>query len=141
MNLARYLLDTSALVRLLRSDEVRSRWEEQVTAGLVGICPVAELEFLHTARSKADRDELTELLRTAFTWVPMPDRVFDRASEIQHALTARGTHRSAGAVDLLVAATAHLNELILLHYDRDFDQIGAVTGQTMAWIAEPGSVP
>jgi predicted nucleic acid-binding protein len=141
VSLARFLVDTSALVRLLRSDLVRTGWEEQVVAGLVAVCPVVELEFLHTARSKVDRDELAELLGTAFTWLPMPERVFARAAETQAGLTARGTHRSAGAVDLLVAATADLAGLTLLHYDRDFDQISAVTGQPTAWIADPGSVP
>ncbi len=62
MSVVRYLVDTSALVRLLRSDEARAGWEELITAGLVATCPIVELEFLRTARSKADRDELSELL-------------------------------------------------------------------------------
>jgi hypothetical protein len=134
-------VDTSALVRLLRSPPVRSRWEEQIAAGLVALCPIVELEFLHTARSKGDREELVELLHTAFVWTPMPDRVFDRGAEIQAALTARGTHRSAGAVDLLVAAAAENHGLALLHYDRNFDRVGDVTGQATQWLAEPGSLP
>jgi predicted nucleic acid-binding protein len=138
VNVARYLVDTSALVRLLRAGPVRARWAEQITAGLVAICPIVELEILYTARSKADRDELAELLRAAFVWVPMPDRVFERAAEIQAGLTARGTHRSAGAVDLLVAAAAELHSLVLLHYDRDFDQLAEVSGQGTIWAAEPG---
>jgi len=141
MRLARYLVDTSALVRLLRTDQVRARWEQQITAGLVAVCPVVELELLYTARSKADRDELLELLRTAFGWVAMPERVFDRASDIQAALTARGAHRSAGAVDLLIAASAELHGLVLLHYDRDFDRVGEVTGQPTQWLADAGSLP
>ncbi|MBT8227150.1 MAG: PIN domain nuclease [Dactylosporangium sp.] len=137
---ARFLLDTSALVRLLRDPTVRARWEHQVTAGLVVVCPIVELEVLYTARSKADREELLELLAAAFGWVPMPERVFARAAEVQAALTARGTHRSAGAVDLLVAATAELYALVLVHYDHDFDQITPVTGQTATWLASPGSI-
>ncbi|HVQ89936.1 MAG TPA: PIN domain nuclease [Mycobacteriales bacterium] len=138
MTLARYLVDTSALVRLLRDESQRARWEQQITAGLVAVCPIVELEILYTARSKSDRDELVELLHAAFVWVPMPDRVFERSAEIQSGLTARGTHRSAGAVDLLVAAAAELHALVLLHYDRDFDQVGEVTGQPTLWLAEPG---
>lgn len=141
MSVVRYLVDTSALVWLLRSDEARAGWEELITAGLVATCPIVELEFLRTARSKADRDELSELLRTAFSWVPMPERVFDRAGETLAGLTARGSHRSAGAVDLLIAATAELSRLVLVHYDRDFDQVGLVTGQLTRWVAEPGSLP
>ena len=137
---ARFLLDTSALVRLLREAGVRARWEPQITAGLVGVCPLVELELLYSARSKSDRDELVDLLATAFVWVPMPEQVFDRAAEIQAASTAQGAHRSAGAVDLLVAACAELHRLTLVHYDHDFDQITKVTGQAAAWLAPPGSI-
>jgi predicted nucleic acid-binding protein len=70
----------------------------------------------------------------------MPDRVFGRAAEVQAAMTARGTHRSAGAVDLLLAATAELSGLTLVHYDHDFDEIVRVTDQPAAWLATPGSV-
>lgn len=52
----------------------------------------------------------------------------------------RGQHRSAGAVDLLVAATAELNTLTLVHYDRDFDQIAKATGQPAVWLAPAGSI-
>lgn len=140
MTPVRFLLDTSALVRLLRDPAVRTRWEQQVTAGLVAVCPIVELELLYTARSAADRDELVELLGTAFASVPMPDRVFARATEVQAALTRRGQHRSAGAIDLLVAATAELNTLTLVHYDRDFDQIAKATGQSAVWLAPAGSI-
>ncbi|GGM12531.1 PIN domain nuclease [Dactylosporangium sucinum] len=140
MTPARFLVDTSAVVRLLRNRDVRARWQPQITAGVIGICPITELELLHSARSKADREEWLELLNATFSWVATPDRTFGRATEIQAAMTARGTHRSAGAVDLLLAATAELSSLTLVHYDHDFDEIVKVTGQPAAWIATPGSV-
>lgn len=135
----RFLLDTSALVRLLRDGAVRADWEQQITAGLVAVCPLVELELLYAARSKADRQELLQLVGSAFAWVPVPDQVFLRAAEVQAELTDRGTHRSAGTVDLLVAATAELHALTLVHYDHDFDQVVEVTGQTSVWLARPGS--
>jgi predicted nucleic acid-binding protein len=52
---------------------------------------------------------------------------------VQELLTRKGQHRSAGAVDLVVAATAELQGLTLLHRDRDFDCIAAVTGQPLQW--------
>ena len=55
-------------------------------------------------------------------------------------MTARGTRRSAGVVDLILAATAELNGLTLVHYDRDFDEISKVTGQPAVWVAAPGSI-
>lgn len=141
MNPADYLVDTSALVRLLRNPDVRTRWEQPVAAGLLAICPLTELEFLYSARSAPDRAWLTEQLRAAYGWLVMPDGIYRRAAEVQAELTARGTHRSAGAIDLLIAATAEVHQLTLLHYDRDFDQIARVTGQPMRWLAPPGALP
>ncbi|MEG3633014.1 PIN domain nuclease [Micromonospora palythoicola] len=140
MSYAEYLVDTSALVRLLRDPAVRDRWEQPLVAGLLAVCPLVELEFLYSARSASDRARLTELLRTVFGWVPVSERGYERAAEIQSELTDRGTHRSAGAVDLLIAATAEYHGLSLLHYDRDFDQIANVTGQPMRWLAPAGSI-
>ncbi|MPZ27594.1 MAG: PIN domain-containing protein [Micromonosporaceae bacterium] len=140
MTPVRFLLDTSALVRLLRKAAVRVRWEQQITAGLVAVCPVVELEVLYSARSKTDREELVDLIGAAFAWVAMPERVFDRAAQVQEALTARAAHRSAGTIDLLVAATAELLGLTLLHYDHDFDQVTNITGQSTVWLAHSGSI-
>jgi len=44
-------------------------------------------------------------------------------------MLAQGTHRSAGLADLLLAATAEEYRLTVLHDDKDFDCIAAVTGQ------------
>ncbi|GAA2583298.1 hypothetical protein GCM10010399_11400 [Dactylosporangium fulvum] len=57
MTPARFLVDTSAVVRLLRDRDVRARRQSQITAGVIGICPITELELLYSARSKADREE------------------------------------------------------------------------------------
>ena len=136
-----FLVDASALVRLTRADTAIEMWGRQLTAGLLAVCPVTELEILYSARSTAHRDELRTLLRDAFTGVIVPDRVWERALDVQAAMTGRGTHRSAGPVDLLVAASAELLDLTLLHYDADFDAVAAVTGQRTRWLAEPGSIP
>jgi predicted nucleic acid-binding protein len=86
------------------------------------------------------REALLDQLYEAYTWVPMPDAVFQRAKQVQAMLTPRGEHRCAGPVDLLVAATAELSGLTLLHYDRDFDAVARATGQPVSWVAAPGSV-
>ena len=131
MSLAIYLADTSGLFRL-PTEPARSRWEDQLSSGLIAVCPVVELEFLFSACSLADRLDKQRLLRAVFTWVPMPERAFERAAEVQQLLTERGEHRSAGAVDLLVAATAEASGLTLLAADRDFETIAGVTGQPVA---------
>lgn len=141
MSVGRYLADTSALVRLHRDSGTLRRWGVQVAAGLVAVCPIVQLELLYSARSATERVKLSSLMRDAYGWVVMPDRAFDRADEVQAALTDRGAQRSAGVVDLLLAATAELHGLALLHYDRDFELISEVTGQPTQWLAKPGSLP
>ncbi|MGX1272453.1 putative nucleic acid-binding protein [Streptomyces phaeoluteigriseus] len=42
--------------------------------------------------------------------------------------------RSAGPVDLLIAAVAEEAGLTLLHYDRDFETIARTTGQPVRMI-------
>jgi len=132
---ALYLIDTSGLFRILQ-DKLREAWSDQLTAGVIAICPVVELEFLYSARSLADRLEKQRLLHDLFGWVPMGDRCFDRAAEIQQLLTETGEHRSAGPVDLLVAATAERERLIVLCDDRDFRTVAAVTGQPLTFVTK-----
>jgi predicted nucleic acid-binding protein len=140
VNAAQFLIDTSALARMLRGDAEQYGWDEAAAAGLIATCPITELEFFYSARSAADRSRAADNLRMLFGWVPIHDRAFDRALEVQQALTERGQHRSAGAVDLVMAATAELQGLTLLHRDHDFECIAAVTGQALQWYG-PAAAP
>ena len=130
---AEFLIDTSALARLMRPGAESYGWDQAVAAGLIAVCPITELEFFFSARSAKDREETIRDLREAFGWVPVHDRAYARAWEVQGELTARGQHRAAGPVDLVVAATAELFGLTLLHHDRDFATIAGVTGQYLRW--------
>ncbi len=133
MNAARFLIDTSALARLLRADAEQYGWDQAAAAGLIAVCPITELEFFFSARSADDRARTVDDLRLLFGWVPVHDRAYERAWEVQEELTRRGQHRGAGPIDLVVAATAELHGLTLLHRDHDFDCIAAVTGQPTQW--------
>lgn len=53
----------------------------------------------------------------------------DRALDIQLLLADRGQHRGPSIPDLIIAATAELSGLTILHVDKDFDTIIAITGQ------------
>ncbi|MDQ1715424.1 MAG: hypothetical protein QOC60_1369 [Frankiaceae bacterium] len=53
----------------------------------------------------------------------------ERAIEVQLLLADRGLHRGPSIPDLLVAATAELDGLTVLHVDKDFDAIAKITGQ------------
>lgn len=133
MSAAQFLIDTSALARFLRDDAEQYGWDEAVAAGLLAVCPIIELEFFYSARSAADRERGIEDMQALFGWVPVDDRAYGRAWQVQDALTKRGQHRSAGPVDLVVAATAELQGLTLLHRDHDFECIAGVTGQALQW--------
>ena len=135
MSPALYLIDTSGLFRILQ-DKLRQAWSDQLTAGVIAVCPVVELEFLSSARSLADRLGKRRLLRELFGWVPMPERAYDRAGEIQQHLTETGRHRSAGPVDLLIAATAERERLIVLCDDHDFEVVASVTGQPVKLVTD-----
>jgi predicted nucleic acid-binding protein len=125
---ARFLIDTSGLFRILQKEH-RTAWSDFLAAGVIAVCPIVELEFLFSARSLADRLRKQQLLREVFAWVPMSDRAYERAEQVQQQLTEHGAHRSAGAVDLLIAATAERSQLIILCDDRDYELVSAVTGQ------------
>lgn len=135
MTPALYLIDTSGLFRILQS-ELRKAWTDELASGVIAICPIVELEFLYSARSLADRLEKQRLLQELFCWVPMHERAYDRAGQIQQSLTEIGAHRSAGPVDLLIAATAEHERLTVLCDDRDFRTVAGVTGQLVKFVTD-----
>ena len=135
MTPAIYLIDTSGLFRILRSD-LRKAWSDQLASGVIAVCPIVELEFLYSARSLADRLEKRQLMSELFGWVPMREAAYERAGEVQQLLTGSGTHRSAGPIDLLIAATAESDRLTVLCDDRDFQAVAAVTGQSVKFVTD-----
>ena len=135
MSPALYLIDTSGLFRILQ-EKLRQAWTDQLTAGVIAVCPVVELEFLYSARSLADRLAKRRLLREVFGWVPMNERVYERAEAVQQMLTETGKHRSAGPVDLLIAATAERERLTVLCDDHDYKVVASVTGQPVKLVTD-----
>ncbi|MGA5405910.1 PIN domain nuclease [Streptomyces lavendulocolor] len=133
MAIADFLIDTSALARVL-TGQTTEEWDTRIGAGLVAICDFTELEILFSARSGAHREELKRDINTYYAWCPVPDGIYRRARVVQEQLTAKGEHRSAGAIDLLVAAVAEESGLTLLHYDRDYETIARTTGQPVRMI-------
>ena len=58
----------------------------------------------------------------------------ERSVKILTLLADRGQHRAPSVPDLIIAATAELAELTVLHHDKDFDLIASVTGQPTEWL-------
>ena len=134
-----WLIDKSALVRLSQSPDV-SLWVERINSGLVHVSPVTLLEVGYSARSATEHTRL--LQRAPIAAMPIEqlnEVVTNRALAVQELLAQRGQHRAPSIPDLLLAATAELTGLTILHDDRDFDLIAAVTGQPTANISDPAS--
>ena len=123
-----WLIDKSAIARLhLASDA--AEWASRIERGLVRISTVTRLEVGFSARSARDhRSLLTEPPIASMPVEYLTPRIEDRAVELQSVLAERGQHRAPSVPDLLIAATAELAELTVLHLDKDFDLIAGVTG-------------
>lgn len=126
-----WLIDKSALARLATSPDA-AEWAARIERGLVRITTVTRLEVGYSARSGPD-------LRTGFARPPLSSMpveyltpaIEDRAVEILTLLADRGQHRAPSVPDLIIAATAELAGLTVLHVDKDFDVIADVTRQPM----------
>lgn len=129
MSPAHHLIDTSAIARIFAAPEEHEEWRRALILGTVAVCPITELEFLYSARSARDRDRMVDRLNRLLLPVTLDEHHFARAWEVQRLLAANGEHRSAGPVDLLVAACAEGHGLTLLHDDNDFETIARITGQ------------
>lgn len=138
--IARYLLDTSVLARMNRP-VVAAEVIDMIDAGLVGTCPVLDLEALHAARSRQEYEAIRADRARAYEYLPTNNDQWQRAAEVQRALAARGQIRAAGIPDLLIAATAEHHRVTVIHYDSDFDLIAAITGQPTHWVVRRGSAP
>ena len=55
----------------------------------------------------------------------------DRAVEVLTLLADRGQHWAPSIPDLIIAATAELTGLAVLHADKDFEIIASITGQPL----------
>ena len=124
-----WLIDKSAISRL-HLDPRATEWAARIDRGLVRICTVTLLEVGYSARSAGDHRALMEEPPIASMPIEyLTPKIEDRALELQRVLSERGHHRAPSVPDLLVAATAELAELTVLHLDKDFELIAAVTGQ------------
>jgi predicted nucleic acid-binding protein len=129
-----WLADKSALVRLAASPDA-AEWANRIQRGLVRITTVTRLEVGYSARSGPDlRAGLRRPPISAMPVEYLTPVIEDRAVEVLGLLADRGQHRAPSIPDLLIAATAELAGLTVLHCDKDFDLIAGVTGQAAEWL-------
>jgi predicted nucleic acid-binding protein len=126
-----WLIDKSALVHLATSPDA-DVWATRIERGLVRISTLTRLEVGFSARSIDDLHRSFEEPPLASMPVEyLTPSIEDRAVTVQHALASRGEHRAPSIPDLLIAATAELAQLTVLHLDKDFELIAQLTGQSV----------
>lgn len=126
-----WLIDKSALVRIGDSPDA-AEWANRIQRGLVRISTVTRLVVGYSARTGAQA-------RAAWRTPPLASMpieyltpaIENRAVEVQLLLADQGQHRAPSIPDLVIAATAELAGLTVLHVDKDFDLIADVTGQSV----------
>ena len=126
-----WLIDKSALVRLAASPDA-AQWAARIEGGLVRVTTVTRLEVGYSARSGEDlRAGLRQPPLAAMPVEYQTPAIEDRAVEILTLLADRGQHRAPSIPDLIIAATAELAGLTILHLDKDFEIIAGITGQPL----------
>jgi predicted nucleic acid-binding protein len=132
------MVDKSALARMTQ-DGVRARLAPIIEGGLAATCGIIELEVLFSAKNHAEHQAAQIRRALAYTRIPIDDAALNRAIEVQGLLARKGQHRLP-IPDLIIAAAAERSNLIVLHYDADYDLIAKVTGQAAEWVVPRGAV-
>ncbi len=132
-----HLLDTSVLTRL-KQPLVRAVVEPLVASGRGARAAISDLEIGFMARNEAEWDSRMRALEVLVRVETTAQHV-RRAQQVQRMLASR-SQRGRKIPDLLVAAAAEEVGYTILHYDRDFDLISSVTGQSCEWVSPPGTI-
>ncbi|MGI8648459.1 MAG: PIN domain nuclease [Acidimicrobiales bacterium] len=132
-----HLADTSVLTRLA-VPTVRHMLRELLTRRRIGRCTMSDLELGFSARNAGEWDQI----RSAVALFPKLDIQAEdlvQAGTVQRALADRGL-RGRKLPDLIIAAVAARDKLIVVHYDQDFELIAEVTGQRQEWVVPRASI-
>lgn len=116
----RYLLDSSALWRILREVNLRAAWSDAVAAGAVGSCHPQRAEFRRSARGLSEFEQFNDMFADLYPDIGVPKAAWSWVETAQYQLMRAGALRALSTVDLLICATAALNGLTVLHDDKDF---------------------
>jgi predicted nucleic acid-binding protein len=119
-------------VRNRRFPTLATWFNAQVSAGRVLVCDLVILELVRLTPNEARAREVAARLGS-FDAVPMPTRLWSRSRELQLQLAVEEDHRRVPPADLLLAAAAEDAEVPLVHYDRNYARIAAVSGLEEIW--------
>lgn len=125
----KYLLDTNTCIRVIngRSLQVRQKFQRTPTLDMV-VCSVVKAElFLGTAKSQTPIQSSDKLLffLSQFQSLPFDDEAAAIYGKIRATMERAGT--PIGSLDMLIAAIALSNDLILVtHNTREFSRVGGL---------------
>jgi predicted nucleic acid-binding protein len=132
-----HLLDTSVISRLAHP-AVRAVVDPLAEGGQLGRAGITDLEVGYGSRNAREWDQDMDDL-SVFKLVETTAAHVQRARQVQR-LLASLSQRGRKIPDLLIAAAAEQDRLVLLHYDSDFDLIAKVTGQRCQWVVPAGTI-
>lgn len=131
------LVDTSAFAQTGVNEAALDALEQIGERHRIATCLPVVLEVQFSARNKRDFERERGFFES-FELLDITREVSEFALEIQWLLAKRGQHRMP-IPDVMIAATAAVHDVPLLHYDHDFDLIAEVTGQPTQWIVPRGT--
>jgi predicted nucleic acid-binding protein len=129
------MLDTSALAQRGRV-KVNERLRACLADG-AAVCDMVVAESLIRARSVEDlaaRHQFFETIEVLPVDAEVWGRVFDLANLLAVAAKAVATG------DAVIAACAEANDLIVVHYDEDYETLGEVAGTSHEWVVPRGAL-
>ncbi|HET7013710.1 MAG TPA: PIN domain-containing protein [Streptosporangiaceae bacterium] len=116
----RYLIDSSALWRILRDGNLREAWTDVASVSAIGSCEPQRIEFRRSARTLDEYEQMSAMFDALYPDVSVPKGAWRWIESAQYRLLRHGAHRALSTVDLLIGAVAAQNDLVVLHDDKDF---------------------
>jgi predicted nucleic acid-binding protein len=120
------LADTTVWIHFLRGSGIQfqNRMVPLIMADKLAITPVIIMEILRGAKSQKEYDKLNQDL-AALRRFDISARVWERACKLGYMLRQKGIN--IPLTDTLIVAIAQENNALLLHDDRHYEMIAAVT--------------
>jgi predicted nucleic acid-binding protein len=134
-----FLLDKSALARWSHP-RVAAVLDVLATNRLLFSCAPIELEVRCSARSPREYKAMASDRSKTYEWVEMTSGAQALALEWQAVLAGKSHLRAVGVADLLIAATAAVHDLTVMHYDQDYEVLGRLCGAPHRYVVPLGSV-
>jgi len=116
----RYVVDSSAVWRILREPDVRAGWAAVISDHVIGSCHPQRTEFRRSARNFDEYEQMSVMFSDLYPDIAVPKTAWRWIESAQYRLLRAGAHRALSCVDLLICACAAVHGLVVLHDDNDF---------------------